>query len=210
MRFGFLVFNGVEELDLVGAWELIGELKKRGKVQDAFMVGQQVTPITCAKNMQLTPHYSYTNCPGFDVLFVPGGEGRKIEVNNAETIQFISSKAAQCRATLCVCTGAFLIEKAGLLKGIKATTHWSAISELRNLGVTVIEDRFVRNDSIWTSAGVSAGIDMILAFIAEHLGTEIASEAQLYAEYFPDGSIYGKPWETTGVPQYIQDLAKAH
>ncbi|WOO42111.1 DJ-1/PfpI family protein [Rubellicoccus peritrichatus] len=207
MRLGFLVFNGVEELDLTGPWELVGELKKRGKITDAFMISPTMERLTCAKQMQLVPHHSYENCPSFDVLIVPGGEGRRREVDNPETIQFIKDKASKCQAVLSVCTGAFLLEKAGLLENVKATTHWSAIEELRALGVTVVEDRFINNGPIWTSAGVSAGIDMILAFIAEKLGPETAGEAQLYAEYFPDGTVYGEPWQKPEVSQYIKSLS---
>lgn len=206
MRFGFLVFNDVEELDVVGPWELIGQLKKRGKIDDLFMVGQTTAPVTCANSMLMVPHHSYENCPPFDVLLVPGGVGRKREVDNIETINFIKERATTCKAVLSVCTGAFLLEKAGLLKGVKATTYWSAVNELRKLGVTVVEDRFVSNGSIWTSAGVSAGIDMVLAFLANQMGANIAGEAQLYAEYFPNGAVYGEPWQVAGVPQYIRDL----
>jgi transcriptional regulator GlxA family with amidase domain len=115
-----------------------------------------------------------------------------MEVSNLELIQFVSEKAAACSAVLSVCTGAFILHAAGLLSGKRATTHWGSLKRLRDLGnVKVVEDRYVQDGQIWTSAGVSAGIDMMLAFIASVAGAEAAGKVQLASEYYPSTTRYG-------------------
>ena len=95
---------------------------------------------------------------------------------------------------LSVCTGAFILYAAGLLRGRSATTHWVAMDRLRQLeGVSAVAQRWVRDGTIWTSAGVSAGIDLTLGFIETIDGTKAAASVQKNAEYYPDGRIYGSP-----------------
>jgi len=107
---------------------------------------------------------------------------------------------------LSVCTGAFLLHRAGLLSGKRATTHWGSLDRLRTLGdVTVVEERWVRDGNVWTSAGVSAGIDMTLAFIAHVAGKEIAGKVQFGAEYYPSGVEYGNMRTHAKAPAYIRN-----
>jgi transcriptional regulator GlxA family with amidase domain len=107
-------------------------------------------------------------------------------------LAFVGAQGRACTAVMSVCTGAFVLHAAGLLSGRKATTHWASLDRLRALGdVEVVEERFVRDGRIWTSAGVSAGIDMTLAFIAAEAGEETAGRVQLAAEYYPSVSRYG-------------------
>ena len=97
---------------------------------------------------------------------MPGGEGTRKEVDNQVLIDFIADQAKHCKAVLSVCTGSFLLHRAGLLSGKKATTHWNSLDRLRALGdVEVVEERIVNDGNIWSSAGVSSGIDLMLAFI---------------------------------------------
>jgi transcriptional regulator GlxA family with amidase domain len=114
-------------------------------------------------------------CPQLDLLLVPGGQGTRREVDNAALVHLVSEQAKHCRVILSVCTGTFLRYKAGLLSGKKATTHRNSLDRLRATGdVTVIEEHVVHDGNIWTSAGVSAGIDLMLAFIADVDGEETA------------------------------------
>ena len=103
-----------------------------------------------------------------------------------------------------VCSGSFILQAAGLLDGRSATTHWKAIGALRALGVDVVEERFVHDGPVWSSGGVSAGIDMTLAFIADQAGEQAAYETQMNAEYFPDGRRYGHPETHPQVPLYVK------
>lgn len=204
MRIAFLAFEGVEELDLTGPWELCGGLADNSKGLAAFVVAESMEPLTCARGLRMLPHYSFADCPDFDVLLVPGGPGRKKEVNNPALINFVKEHAQACQYVLSVCTGAFILQKAGLLQGHKATTYWAVLTELRALGVDVVEERWVRDGKIWTSSGVSAGMDLMLAFLAAKLGEETAADAQFTAEYFPEGKRYGEPEKRIGAPGYLR------
>ena len=193
-RFGILLFPGVEELDAVGPWEMatLWARQPSGPGQ-CLLIAQGEGPITCAKGMVLLPHASFASAPPLDVLLVPGGQGTRTEVANAELIAFIRRQSASCRAVLSVCTGAFLLHAAGLLSGRRATTHWASLDRLRALGdVEAVEERFTRSGAIWTAAGISSGLDLLLWFIAEYAGEDMAGIVQLEAEYFPASRVYGR------------------
>ena len=111
---------------------------------------------------------------------------------NPALIDFIRRQSAGCRAVLSVCTGAFLLHAAGLLSGQRATTHWASLDRLRALGdVEVVKERFTRSGAIWTAAGISAGMDLMLLFIAETDAEDVAPAVQLESEYFPGLRMYG-------------------
>ena len=206
MNFGVLVFPNVEELDFVGPWEMLGMWSKHaGGPERRLIVAQTGEPVTCAKGLSVNPHVSFEQCPALDFLLVPGGEGTRREVENDTLIGFISEKARHCKAVLSVCTGSFLIHRAGLLSGKKATTHWNSIGRLRALGdVTVVEERIVHDGNIWSSAGVSAGIDMMLAFIMHFAGEEAVGMTQFAAEYYPSTKSYGRFKEHPKAPDYLK------
>jgi transcriptional regulator GlxA family with amidase domain len=104
-----------------------------------------------------------------------------------------------------VCTGAFILQTAGLLRGKKATTHWRSLDRLRQFPeVTVVEQRWVRDGTVWTAAGVSAGIDLALALIAAEAGEEIAGQVQLAAEYYPSPTRYGAAHLAPEAPDYLK------
>lgn len=143
-----------------------------------------------------------------DLLVVPGGEGTRTQVDNQELIGFIARQAKSCQAVISVCTGSFLPHRARLLSGRKATTHWGSLDRLRELGdVSVVEERFVRDGRIWTSAGISAGIDLMLAVIDSIAGEQMDGVAQFTAEYYPTGKIYGAFHKNPQAPKYIQSKA---
>jgi transcriptional regulator GlxA family with amidase domain len=206
VNFCFLAFNDLEELDLVGPWEMLaGGLKKEGKIEEAFIVAESTAPLVCAKGLQLVPHYDFATCPEFQYLLIPGGWGTRKEVNNPVLLNFLKERTGSCKAVLSVCTGAFLLAETGLLKGKQATTHWGSLDRLRAIeGIEVVEERFVRDGNTWCSAGVSAGIDMSLEFIKSEFGEEIASKVQFYTEYYPSGKVYGRPKENDQAPGYLK------
>jgi transcriptional regulator GlxA family with amidase domain len=206
VTFGVLVFNQVEELDFVGPWEM---LSMWSKVADGpkrcLVVAQSLEPVACAKGLSVNPHVSFADCPVLDYLLVPGGQGTRQEVNNPSLISFVANQAINCKAVLSVCTGSFVLHAAGLLSGKRATTHWGSLERLRALGdVTVVEERFVHDGNIWSSAGVSAGIDLMLAFIASEAGPEAAGKVQFGAEYYPSSVTYGGFESHPQAPKYIK------
>ena len=206
MNFGILVFNQVEELDFVGPWEMLTMWRKNADgPENCFIVGQSQEPIICAKGLSINPHVSFATCPPLDYLLVPGGQGTRQEICNPVTIDFIASQAKHCKAILSVCTGSFLLHAAGLLSGRKATTHWGSLERLRALGdVTVVEQRYVQDGNIWSSAGVSAGTDLMLAFIAGVAGEAAAGKVQFASEYYPSPVKYGGFENHAQAPAYVR------
>lgn len=205
-KFGFLLFDGLEELDLVGPWEMISLWgKEYGGPKETITVNQTGHAIVCSKGLKIIPDFSFSSCPTLDYLLIPGGKGTRIEINNQELLTFIKKQANYCENILSVCTGSLLLQAAGLLTGRKATTHWMIIDKLKEFKeVEVVEQRYVNDGNIWTSAGVSAGIDMALAFIAEISGKEVAGKVQLHAEYFPENKNYINLKEISHLPSYLQ------
>ncbi|GJL53313.1 MAG: thiazole biosynthesis protein ThiJ [Nitrospirales bacterium] len=208
MNFGVLVFNQVEELDFVGPWEMLTRWSKLPEgPESCLIVAQTLAPIICANGLSINPHVSFPNSPTLDYLLIPGGQGTRQEVNNPNLVAFVATQAQNCKAVLSVCTGSFLLHAAGLLSGKKATTHWGSLERLRALGdVTVVEDRYVQDGNVWTSAGVSAGIDLMLAFIASEAGEETAGKVQFGAEYYPSSTKYGGFEKQAQAPAYLQNM----
>jgi transcriptional regulator GlxA family with amidase domain len=205
MNFGILLFPAVEELDFVGPWEMLTMWRQVADgPENCLLIAQEASPVLCAKGMSVNPHVSFASCPQLDVLLVPGGQGTRTEVNNPLLVDFVARQAASCNAVLSVCTGAFILHAAGLLGGKRATTHWRSLERLHALGdVHVVEERFVRDGKVWLSAGVSAGIDLMLAFIAETAGADAAGKVQFSAEYYPSAQRYGSYTEHEKAPGYI-------
>lgn len=203
---GVLVFPDVEELDFVGPWEM---LRSWGRFADGpaqcLIVAEQRTPLRCANGLTIVPEVAFDDCPALDVLLVPGGPGTRVQVDNPALLRFVAERGAAARALLSVCTGAFVLHAAGLLQGHRATTHWGSLERLRALpGVEVVEERFVHDGTLWCSAGVSAGIDMVLAFIAEQAGDDAAGKVQFGAEYYPDRRRYGAYENHEEAPGYLR------
>lgn len=205
MNFGVVVFNQVEELDFVGPWEMLSVWsQQQNGPKNCMIVGETTAPIRCSKGLSVNPDVSFPDCPPLDYLLIPGGMGTRKEVDNPAMLDFIAKQTKNCKAVLSVCTGSFILHAAGLLNGKNATTHWASLDCMRALGdVEVIEQRFVRDGTIWTSAGVSAGIDLMLAFIAATAGDEIAGKVQFYAEYYPNGVRYGDAENNPEAPAYL-------
>jgi len=206
MAFGFLLFPDLEELDLVGPWEMIAMWSKyAGGPERYLMIAETAEPVTCANGMILTPHASFSDAPQLDYLLIPGGFGTRTQVKNEKLTRFVAERAKNCKVVLSVCTGSFILHAAGLLSGRRATTHWLSLKDLRNLGgVQVAEERFVIDGNIWTSSGVSAGIDLALEFIKHEAGEETAGKVQSFAEYYPSGRMYGNFHKDPKAPEYLR------
>jgi transcriptional regulator GlxA family with amidase domain len=208
VKVGVLVFPAVEELDFVGPWEMFGMWSLVAGKPAPVLVGQSTQPVRCAKGLAVVPQHGFDDCPALDVLVVPGGQGTRSEANNPALIDFIATRAASAQYVMSVCTGAFLLHRAGLLAGRRATTHWASLERLRALGdVGVVEERWVVDGRVWTSAGVSAGIDMTLAFIARNDSPAMAGNVQLAAEYYPQAQRYGGMAPHARAPNYVQLLS---
>jgi len=210
MKVGVLVYTAVEELNFAGPWEILGMWSLVRAKPPPVLVAQTAQPVRCAKGLTVLPEFGFADCPELDVLVVPGGQGTRRQVDNPALIDFIAQRAAAAKYVLSICTGAFLLHKAGLLAGRSATTHWASLDRLRELGdVKVLEQRYVIDGPIWTSAGVSAGIDMALEFIARVDSPSVAGKVQLVSEYYPDESRYGGGSAHRQAPDYVQVVRRA-
>ena len=206
--FGVLIFPQAEELDFVGPWEMITMWSKYADgPANCLLIAQSNEPVSCAKGMSVLPHVDFGACPQLDYLLVPGGQGTRAEVGNPVLLEFVAKQAAGCRALFSVCTGAFVLHAAGLLSGKRATTHWGSLKRLRALGdVSVVEERLVHDGKVWSSAGVSAGIDLMLAFISSAVSPETAGKVQFAAEYYPSPVRYGGFEGHADAPAYVRGV----
>jgi transcriptional regulator GlxA family with amidase domain len=184
----FVLFEGVEELDFVGPWEVftMAGMVVPGEVT-AFTVAEKSGLVKCAKGLQVVAEHDFESCPKADIVLVPGGNATRTEVDNKAMIAFLARMDGQAEYTTSVCTGALLLERAGVLEGLRATTHWSAIDILKKTGTETVENaRFVDNGRVITSSGVSAGIDMALHVVGKIWGPKVAMTTQKYMEYYPE------------------------
>lgn len=204
---GFLSYAGVEELDLVGPWEIATMWRDYADGPDCTVVAARPGITACAKGLSLVAHHGFDDAPELSVLIVPGGFAAFDVMKDAATLNYVRRAAAQADHVMSVCSGAFILAAAGLLEGKRATTHWKALGALRDAGIEAVEERFVRDGAIWTSAGVSAGIDLMLHFIAETEGAEVADIVQHNAEFYPVARPYGERHKAAGMPGYMRDLA---
>jgi len=183
-----LVFDDVEVLDFCGPFEVFGVTGRRAGPPpfEVFTVAEKASPVLARNGLSVNPSYSLPDCPASQVLVIPGGYGTRREMHNSELLRWIGERQAEAEIVLSVCTGALLLARAGLLDGLSATTHFSAIELLREAAPrTRIESgkRFADNGRILVAAGISAGIDASLHAVSRLLGEEVAVETAQYMEY---------------------------
>jgi transcriptional regulator GlxA family with amidase domain len=178
------IHEGVELLDFSGPGEVFAAAGQ-GRAFSVYTVALKEDAITSQGFVRIKPQYTIFNCPPPDIVVLPGGNTR-IPLNEPEVIEWIKNATQHAEVMLSVCTGAFLLAKAGLLDGREATTHWGSIERLRQAApqARVRENRrFVDSGKIVTSAGVSAGIDGALHVVDRLLGRTAALETARYMEY---------------------------
>ena len=183
---GIVLFPDVEELDFVGPWEVLTAGARDG--DRVVTVAETTDVIRCAKGLHVVPDHSFEDVPPLDVIVVPGGLGSRVEMKNPAMTAFVAEQAATAEWTSSVCTGSFILFAAGLLEGKRATTHWAAFDELRGHAPDLELDRDARwvvEDKIVTSAGVSAGIDMALWLLGQLYDIDHARATQRYIQYDP-------------------------
>jgi|SRR5579859_7654097 len=200
MNIGILIFDDVEVLDFCGPFEVFSVAAKVGQAADqappftVFTLAERADgqPVRCVGGLLVQPHYSIDDHPPIDLLVVPGGWGTRREVDNPRLIAWIRAQSERAQLTTSVCTGAFLLGRAGLLEGHQVTTHWASIERLRQSlpNSAVLEYiRYVDEGTIVTSAGISAGIDMALHLVARLQGADLARQTARQMEYISAQSI---------------------
>jgi transcriptional regulator GlxA family with amidase domain len=189
VRIAIAVFEGAEELDFVGPWEVLAAWRHlRPDEVDLVLVGEAAEPVTCAKGMRVVPECTWAELGGVDVLVYPGGRGTRAQLGDERVRARLRELRAAGTLMASVCTGALVYADAGLLDGKPATTYWSAFDELLPLGRDIEarpSDRFVDAGEVVTAAGVSAGIDMALHLVGRLASPERAREVRRYIQYDP-------------------------
>ncbi len=178
---GLLVFPRVQQLDLTGPYEVFASMPET-RVE---LISKTLEAVVSATGLTLTPTVTFATCPQLDVLCVPGGAGVNALLTDPETLTFVKRQASGARYVTSVCTGALVLGAAGLLQGKRATTHWAAHDLLAAFGAIPTQGRVVRDGTLLTGGGVTAGIDFALTLAAELAGQAAAEAVQLGLEYAP-------------------------
>jgi len=190
-QIGILLFDGVEELDAVGPWEVIAAWTTFFP-DDGFAVSclsRSGESVAAAKGLVIGAHHSFADAPALDVLLHPGGQGTRPLMRDDEHLDWVRQQRADVPLMTSVCTGSLVYAAAGLLSGRPATTHWGSLDLLAETDPSIEvrpDDRFVDDGDVITSAGVSAGIDMALHLVKRLISVERAREVRRYIQYDPD------------------------
>ena len=191
---GIFIFKDAEELDFVGPYEvftMINTILQNRKESDAvevILISEDGKDITGKKGMRVGAQAAMTDIDKLDVVCIPGGQGARAQIKNETVINWVKKVAPTCEWVTSVCTGSFILAKAGLTKGKKMSTYWAAFDEFYELGLEgelLPHVRYVRDGNLVTSAGVSAGIDMALWLTGQIFDPTFARAVQRGMQYDP-------------------------
>jgi transcriptional regulator GlxA family with amidase domain len=185
MRVGIILFDDVEEMDFAGPLEVFGVASSLANKVEVTTLSKNGQSIRCRHGLRVQPEYSFSNCPPVDLLIVPGGRGaRERAMRDSETLRFIRNQSSKAHVAS-VCTGALVLAEAGLLDGHKATTHHENIEALRRYPrIEVVSGaRYISEESVSTSAGISAGIDLALEIVRKNFGEAVVTKVREEMEY---------------------------
>ena len=169
------------QLDLTGPFEVFAKMPGA----ETLLLWKTLEPVEAETGLRMLPHATFDDCPQLDVLCVPGGPGVNDLLEDDEVLAFLRRQAIGARFVSSVCTGSLVLGAAGLLRGRRATSHWSARDLLAAFGAIPTAARVVRDGSVFTGGGVTAGIDFALTMVAELAGASTAQQIQLQLEYAP-------------------------
>ncbi|TPW05946.1 MAG: ThiJ/PfpI domain-containing protein [bacterium] len=219
MQIGFILFPNVTQLDFTGPLQML----HRVPGATTHILARTRAPVPSDCGLGLVPTVTFAEAPELDMICVPGGFGVGAAIQDAETLDFVRKAGRSARYVTSVCTGAFVLGAAGLLRGRRATTHWAYHHLLPLVGAIPQQGRVVRDENVFTGGGVTAGIDFALTVAAEIASPEAAQRIQLATEYDPDppfaaGSPDRAPVEVSGglkaffaarTAEFEQELAAA-
>ncbi len=198
-RVGIVLFENIEVLDFCGPFEVFSVTRLNAERRqeelspfEVLLVAEEDEPVLTSGGMKVIPDHTFESCPQLDILVVPGGWGTRKELKNPVMLNWLRNRAAEVETLTSVCTGSMLLGFAGLLEGCHATTHWYSLGWMRESfpSVMVEYDKHVVEDGrIFTSAGISAGIDMALKVVARYCGETIAHVTAKHMEYlYPENN----------------------
>jgi len=185
VQIGFVLFPNVTQLDFTGPLQVL----HRVPGATVHILAKTLDPVPSDCGLGLVPTGTFSDNPHLDVLCVPGGFGVSQAMADAETVSFVALGAREARFVTSVCTGAFVLGAAGLLNGVRATTHWAYHALLSEVGAIPTHGRVVRDGRVITGGGVTAGIDFAFALAEEIAGRDVARGIQVALEYDPSPAI---------------------
>jgi transcriptional regulator GlxA family with amidase domain len=183
MRIAILIFDELTALDAIGPYEVLSRLPE---AELSFVAKERGLKRTDTGALGINADAAIAEIPDPDILLVPGGQGNRPLLNDAEVLDWVRGAHEGATWTTSVCTGALVLAAAGVLEGKRATTHWAYLERLRELGAEPVAERVVEDGKIITGAGVSAGIDMALTLASRVAGEKVAQAIQLGIEYDPE------------------------
>jgi cyclohexyl-isocyanide hydratase len=179
---GFVIFPDLTQLDFTGPLQVLARLPQ----STTHIIAKSEAPVPSDCGLSLVPTHTFANCPALDLICIPGGVSGVIgAIGDRDTVAFVRQQADSAKYVTSVCTGAFVLGVAGLLKGRRATTHWAYTDLLSRVGATYEKSRIVKDGNLITAGGVTAGIDFGLSVVAEIAGEMTARTIQLGIEYDP-------------------------
>lgn len=207
----FLLFPGITQLDFTAPAQALC------RMPGAVLAGAAASldPIATDSGFAILPTHDFATAPQADILCIPGGHGVTDAMNERATIDFVARQAAGAEWVTSVCTGAFLLGRAGLLRGKRATTHWGYTHLLPLVGARHQDARVVEDGNVVTSGGVTSGLDFALTLIARLKGDAVAQAIQLAIEYDPAPPFAGghpdraSETVTAGLKARVYDAATA-
>ncbi len=176
MEIAILLFDRLTALDAVGAYEV---LRSVPGATVKFAAAEAGPVRTGAGNLAMVADHTLGEVLSPDILVVPGGPGQAALMGDEKVLNWVRQVHALTKWTTSVCTGSLVLAAAGLLEGLRATSHWLALDVLRQYGAVPSTERVVREGKVITAAGVSAGIDMALRLVALECGKKVAQSIQL-------------------------------
>jgi cyclohexyl-isocyanide hydratase len=190
---GFVIFPGITQLDFTGPFEVLSRIgtppsisvPSRFPQAKSRVVAKAILPVVSDRGLGMMPTDTFQTCPPLDLICVPGGAGVVDAIADVETVDFIRRQGQRAQYVTSVCMGAFLLGAAGLLKGRRAATHWAYADLLPLIGARHEKGRVVRDGHVFTSGGVTSGIDFAFRIISDLAGPEVAQAIQLGIEYDP-------------------------
>jgi cyclohexyl-isocyanide hydratase len=181
LKIAMLCYPDMTLLDLVGPETVFSQYA------DIYLVWKTLTPVQTDTNISINPNCTFIDCPDdLDIIFAPGGPGAVEMIQDEAVLSFLREKSLTSQYITAVCTGSLILAAAGLLKGIKATTHWSVRDELAMLGATVVNQRVVVDGNRITGGGITSGIDFGLEVVAKVISEDAAKAITLLLEYDPN------------------------
>jgi len=181
LQIGLVIFPKLTQLDLTGPVQVFSAVPG-AKVH---LIWKRIEPVPSDSVLTLTPTVTFADCPQLDVICVPGGAGINDMVNDEEMLDFLRQQATGAKYVTSVCTGSLVLGAAGLLKGYRAATHWTAIDFLPAFGAIPAKTRVCVDRNRVTGGGVTAGIDFALTLVSLMVSREVAETIQLGMEYNP-------------------------